>query len=101
MTREAKAPCKKDYACENGDIINVYWGGKVVSKSFGSPVQINDPRFATGAGEVGENADDALVKDIKATGKSDAIRVTFGTGSTASASQNRVAPFASYSLLSD
>jgi hypothetical protein len=100
MTREAKAPCKKDYACENGDIINVYWGGKVVSKSFGSPVQINDPRFATGAGEVGENADDALVKDIKLTGKSDAIRVTFGTGSTASASQNRVAPFASYSITS-
>ena len=99
MTREAKAPCKKDYACENGDIINVYWGGKVLSTSFGSPVQINDPRFAVGFGEVAENTDNALVKDTKVTGRSDVIRVTFGTGSSASASENRVAPFASYSIL--
>ena len=100
MTREAKVDCKEGYACENGNIINVYWGGKVQSTSFGTPAQIQDPRFAVAVGEVPENTNDALVKDTKLTGASDVIRVTFGTGSSASASENRVAPFASYSIVS-
>ena len=68
MTREAKSDCKEGYACENGNIINVYWGGQVQSTSFGTPTQINDPRFAVGFGETAENTDDALVKDTKLTG---------------------------------
>ena len=99
MTREAKSDCKDGYACENGNIISVYWGGQVQSTSFGTPTQIDDPRFAVAVGETPENTDNALVKDTKVTGRSDVIRVAFGTGSSASASENRVAPFASYSIL--